>query len=113
MVMVVAIIRPECLDDVKDALDDTGVLGISVTEIRGAGRQRGYIHTYRRAEYHVNLIEKLRLEVVVPDHQLEETVAAIQEAAHTGEVGDGKIFLLPVADAVRIRTGERGEAAVR
>jgi nitrogen regulatory protein PII len=113
MVMVVAIIRPDCLDEVKAALDDLGVLGISVSEIRGAGRQRGYVHTYRRAEYQVSLIEKARLEVVVADWEAEEIVAAIQEAAHTGEVGDGKIFLLPVADAIRIRTGERGEAAIK
>ena len=113
MVMVVAIIRPDCLDEVKAALDDLGVLGISVSEIRGAGRQRGYTHTYRRSEYQVSLIEKARLEVVVADWETEEIVAAIQEAAHTGEVGDGKIFLLPVADAIRIRTGERGEAAIK
>src|SRR5947209_3886289 len=106
MVMVVAIIRPDFLDEVKAALDDIGVPGISVAEIRGSGRQRGYSHTYRRAEYHVNLIEKMRVEVVVPDQDAEEVAAAIREAALTGEVGDGKIFLLPVADAIRIRTGE-------
>jgi nitrogen regulatory protein PII len=113
MVMVVAIIRPDCLDEVKAALDDVGVLGISVTEIRGSGRQRGYVHRYRQAEYHIHLIDKVRIEVVVPKQDVEEIVAAIREAAHTGEVGDGKIFLLPVADAIRIRTGERGEAAVQ
>src|SRR5258707_670182 len=113
MVMVVAIIRSDRLDDVKAALDDIGILGISVSEIRGAGRQRGYVHTYRRAEYHVSLIEKIRLEIVAPDREVDEIVAAIQEAAHTGEVGDGKIFLLPVADAIRIRTGERGDAAIQ
>src|SRR5713101_743 len=113
MVMVVAIIRGDRLDDVKTALDDIGVLGISVSEVRGAGRQRGYVHTYRRAEYHVSLIEKIRIEIVAPDKEAEEIVATIREAAHTGEVGDGKIFLLPVADAIRIRTGERGEAAIQ
>lgn len=113
MVMVVAIIRSECLDEVKAALDDMGVLGLSVSEIRGAGRQRGYFHTYRRAEYQVNLIEKLRVEIVVPDQEAEEVAETIREAAHTGEVGDGKIFLLPVLDAIRIRTGERGEAAIQ
>src|SRR3982074_925370 len=100
MVMVVAIIRSDRLDEVKAALDDVGVSGISVSEVRGAGRQRGYVHTYRRAEYHVNLIEKVRIEVVAPEAEAEEITAAIQEAAHTGEVGDGKIFLLPVADAI-------------
>jgi len=113
MVMVVAIVRPDCLDGVKTALDDLGVLGISVSEIRGSGRQRGYFHTYRRAEYHVNLLEKVRIEVVVPDAEAEDVAAAIREAAYTGEVGDGKIFLLPVADAIRIRTGERGVSAIR
>jgi nitrogen regulatory protein P-II 1 len=113
MVMVVAIIRPDCLDEVKAALDDIGVMGISVSEIRGSGRQRGYVHRYRQAEYHIHLIDKVRIELVVPEKDVEAIVAAICEAAHTGEVGDGKIFLLPVADAVRIRTGERGEAAVQ
>jgi nitrogen regulatory protein P-II 1 len=113
MTMVVAIIRPDCLDEVKATLDDLGILGISVCEIRGSGRQRGYVHRYRQAEYHVNLLEKLRVEVVVADADVEAVVEAIREGAHTGEVGDGKIFLLPVADAVRIRTGERGDAAVQ
>ena len=80
MVMVVAIIRPDCLDEVKAALDDLGVMGISVSEIRGAGRQRGYVHTYRRSEYQVSLIEKARVEVVAADWEVEEIAAAIQEA---------------------------------
>src|SRR5690348_5285667 len=113
MVKIEAIIRPDKLDDVKAALDELGILGITVMEVRGAGAQRGYVHRYRGAEYRVNLLEKVKLDVVVVDELVEPAVQAIVAAGRSGEVGDGKIFLLPVSDAVRVRTGERGEAAIK
>src|SRR5437660_7137009 len=113
MVKIEAVIRPEKLDDVKTALDEIGVTGVTVMEVRGAGQQRGYVHRYRGAEYRVNLLDKVRIETVVSDQDLPKAVDAIVNAARTGEVGDGKIFLIPVGDAVRVRTGERGDAAIR
>ena len=112
MVKIEAIIRPEKLDEVKAALDEIGIHGITVMEVRGAGQQRGYVHRYRGAEYRVNLLEKVKLETVVPQHLVEMAVEAIVRSGRTGEVGDGKIFLLPVGDAVRVRTGDRGEQAI-
>jgi len=113
MIKVEAIIRPQKLDDVKAALDEIGIAGITVTEVHGSGRQKGYTQTYRGAEYTINLLQKVKIEVVVPESELERVVQAIQDAARTGEIGDGKIFLIPVADAIRIRTGERGDTAVK
>ena len=113
MIKIEAVIRPEKMEDVKSALDDIGVHGVTLTEVRGAGQQRGYVHRYRGAEYRVNLLEKIKLETVVPDNLVEQAVSVIINTGRTGEVGDGKIFLLPVVDAVRVRTGERGEAAIR
>ena len=113
MQKIEAVIRPERLDDVKTALDEIGLHGITITEVRGAGQQRGYVHRYRGAEYRVNLLEKVKLETVVSDDQLEEAIDTIVKAGRTGEVGDGKIFVIPVGDAVRVRTGERGNAAVK
>ena len=113
MQKIEAVIRPERLDDVKTALDEIGLHGITVTEVRGAGQQRGYVHRYRGAEYRVNLLEKVKLETVVSDDQLEEAIDTIVKAGRTGEVGDGKIFVIPVGDAVRVRTGERGNAAIK
>jgi nitrogen regulatory protein PII len=113
MVKIEAVIRPEKLDEVKTALDEIGVHGVTITEVRGAGQQRGYVHRYRGAEYRVNLLEKVKIETVIPDALVEEAVKIISETGRTGEVGDGKIFLIPIADAVRVRTGERGEAAIR
>jgi nitrogen regulatory protein P-II 1 len=113
VVKIEAIIRPERLEDVKAALDEIGITGLTVIEVRGSGKQRGYVHRYRGAEYRVNLLEKVRVETVVADGELDRAVEAIVTAARTGEVGDGKIFLFPVMDAVRVRTGERGEAAIR
>lgn len=113
MVKIEAVIRPEKLDDVKSALDEIGVSGITVMEVRGAGQQRGYVHRYRGAEYRVNLLEKVKIEAVVPDTLLDAAIDAIVTVGRTGEVGDGKIFLIPIADAVRVRTGERGEAAIQ
>jgi nitrogen regulatory protein P-II 1 len=113
MVKIEAIIRPEKLDDVKTALDEIGIHGITIMEVRGAGQQRGYVHRYRGSEYRVNLLDKVKLETVVPDTLVDEAVAVLVKTGRTGEVGDGKIFLIPVSDAVRVRTGERGEAAIR
>lgn len=113
MVKIEAVLRPEKLDDVKSALDEIGISGITVMEVRGAGQQRGYVHRYRGAEYRVNLLEKVKIEVIVTDTQVEPAVEAIVSAGRTGEVGDGKIFLIPIGDAVRVRTGERGESAIQ
>ncbi len=113
MVKIEAVIRPDKLGEVKTALDEIGVIGLTVTEVRGAGQQRGYVHRYRGAEYVVNLMDKIKLEIIIPDELQEAVVEAICAAARTGEVGDGKIFVLPVIDAVRVRTGERGETAVK
>lgn len=112
MVKIEAVIRPERLDDVKAALDEIGIHGITVQEVRGAGQQRGYVHRYRGAEYRVNLLEKIKLETVVADAKVDEAVEVIVTAGRTGEVGDGKIFLIPVSDAIRVRTGDRGETAI-
>jgi nitrogen regulatory protein P-II 1 len=113
MTKIEAIIRPDKLDEVKTGLDEMGIHGITVIEVRGAGQQRGYVHRYRGAEYRVNLLDKIKLETVVPDGMVDEAVQVIVKTGRTGEVGDGKIFLIPVSDAVRVRTGERGEAAIR
>jgi len=112
MTKIECILRPERFDEVNAALEDLGVIGITVTEVRGRGRQRGYIERYRGMEYQVRLIPKMKLECVVPDEQVEGVVEALLEEAQTGEVGDGKIFLIRVDDAIRIRTRERGEAAL-
>src|SRR5579862_4111728 len=112
MIKVEAMIRPEKLDEVKAALTEIGVRGLTVTEVRGLGRQRGYTHQYRGAEYTVDLLSKTKVEVVVRDVEARVVAQAIARAARTGEVGDGKIFLIPVPDAIRIRTNEEGEAAV-
>ena len=112
MIKIEAVIRPQRLEEVKTALDDLGVTGMTVTEVRGSGKQKGYTQHYRGAEYTVNLIQKLKLEIVAADNEVNRIVDAISAAARTGEIGDGKIFLSPVLDAIRIRTGERGSDAV-
>jgi nitrogen regulatory protein P-II 1 len=112
MIKIEAIIRPERLEEVKSALDEIGITGLTVVEVRGSGKQRGYVHRYRGAEYRVNLLEKVKLETVISDQDLDRVVETIVTAARTGEVGDGKIFMMPVMDAVRVRTGERGDAAI-
>ena len=112
MTKVEAFIRPQKLDEVQAALSEIGVQGLTVTEVRGAGKQKGFTQHYRGAEYTVNLIQKVKLEIVVPDHEAADVAKAIVAAARTGEIGDGKIFMTPVADAIRIRTGEEGEAAI-
>jgi nitrogen regulatory protein P-II 1 len=112
MTKIECVIRPERFEEVNAALADLGIVGMTTTEVRGCGRQRGYVERYRGMEYQVRLLPKMKLELVVPDQQVDAVIAAITQAGRTGEVGDGKIFLSPITDAVRIRTGERGEAAL-
>lgn len=112
MTKVEAYIRPQKLDEVQAALSEIGIQGLTVTEVRGAGKQKGFTQHYRGAEYTVNLIQKVKLEVVVPDSAAPLVAKTIADAARTDEIGDGKIFMIPVADAIRIRTGEEGEAAI-
>ncbi len=112
MKKIEAIIKPFKLDEVKEALHEVGVSGITVTEAKGFGRQKGHTELYRGAEYVVDFLPKVKLEVVVEDALAERVVEAIQNAAQTGRIGDGKIFVIPVETAVRIRTGERGPDAV-
>ena len=107
MKLVIAIIQPHRLDLVRDALLATGTEGMTVSEVRGYGRQKGHKEVYRGAEYTISFIPKLKLEVAVSDERAEAVVAAIQQAAHTGKIGDGKIFVIDLAAAVRVRTGER------
>lgn len=109
MKLILSIVRPHRLQEVKDALYEIGVAGMTVTEVRGAGRQKGQVERYRGSEYSVDLIAKCKIEVAVADDQCEEALQAIRKGAHTGEIGDGKVFILPLEDAMRIRTGERGE----
>ena len=112
MKKIEAIIKPFKLDEVKEALHDVGVSGITVTEARGFGRQKGHTELYRGAEYVVDFLPKVKLEVVVEDNLADRVVEAIMGAAQTGRIGDGKIFVIPVETAVRIRTGERGADAI-
>ena len=112
MRIVEAIIKPFKLDDVKEGLSKLGIQGMTVTEVRGFGRQKGHTELYRGAEYVVDFLPKIKLEVAVPDETADKVVQAIVEAANTGRIGDGKIFVLPVEEAIRIRTGERGPDAV-
>jgi len=107
-----AIIKPFRLDEVKESLAEIGVQGITVTEVKGFGRQKGHTEVYRGAEYIVDFLPKVKIEVVVPDNLAWPVVEAIERSARSGKIGDGKIFVLPVAEAVRIRTGERGEDAL-
>ncbi len=112
MKMIKAIIKPFKLDEVKDALDSIGVQGMTVSEVKGFGRQRGHIETYRGAEYQIDFVPKINIEVVVDASMADRVVATISEKAKTGKIGDGKIFVLPVEKAVRIRTGESGKNAL-
>ena len=107
-----AIIKPFKLDDVRDALTDIGINGMTVTEVKGFGRQKGHTEIYRGAEYAVDFLPQIRLEIVLEDSMVEQAVEAIVQAANSGKIGDGKIFILPVEGVVRIRTGERDEAAL-
>jgi nitrogen regulatory protein P-II 1 len=112
MKKIEAIIKPFKLDDLKDALTGIGVIGMTVSEVRGFGRQKGHTEVYRGGEYTVDFLPKIKVEVVVPDHLVEKVSDVIIGAAKTGNIGDGKIFVHPVETAVRIRTGERDESAL-
>lgn len=112
MKKIEAIIKPFKLDEVKDVLNEIGTQGLTVSEVKGFGRQKGHTELYRGAEYVVDFLPKIKLEIVVADDMVEEIVNAIIKTAHTGRIGDGKIFVLPVEEAVRIRTGERGDSVV-
>ena len=109
MKRVECIIRPMKLDQVKIALGEVGVVGLTVTDVRGVGRQRGHRETFRGADYVIDLPAKVKIEMIVPDEEVEEIIETVLNHAHTGEHGDGKIFVLPVEDAIRIRTEERGD----
>lgn len=112
MKMVTAIIKPFKLDDVRDALGDIGIKGITVTEVKGFGRQKGHTELYRGAEYVVDFLPKIKLEAAVADSLVDQVVEAISKAANTGKIGDGKIFVTSVEQVIRIRTGESGEDAL-
>jgi nitrogen regulatory protein P-II 1 len=112
MKKIEAIIKPFKLDEVKDALTNIGIYGMTVTETKGFGRQKGHTELYRGAEYVIDFLPKLKIEVIVDDAQVEKVVEAIMQAARTGRIGDGKIFIIPIEDVIRIRTGERGPEAV-
>ena len=112
MKKIEAIIKPFKLDDVKEALSDIGIQGMTVSETKGYGRQKGHKEVYRGAEYAVDFVPKLKLEIVVDDDMLEQVIDTVVKTAYTGKIGDGKIFIHDMADAVRIRTGERGKNAL-
>ena len=112
MKLIKSIIKPFKLEDVKDALSEIGIEGMTVLEAKGFGRQKGHTELYRGAEYVVDFLPKVKLEIVVEDDMLDRAVEAIQNAAHTGRIGDGKIFIVPIEDAIRVRTGERGREAI-
>ena len=112
MKKIEAIIKPFKLDDVKEALTGIGVSGMTVSEVRGFGRQKGHTELYRGGEYTVDFLPKIKVEVVVPDNLADKVAGVVAGAAKTGNIGDGKIFILPVEQAIRVRTGERGEVAV-
>jgi len=112
MKQIIAIIKPFKLEEVREALADVGVAGLTVTEVKGFGRQKGHTELYRGAEYVVDFLPKVRIEIVVSDGDVERCIEAIIRAARTGKIGDGKIFVTPVEQVVRIRTGEEGDTAV-
>ena len=112
MKLIMAIIKPFKLDDVREALTPLGVQGLTVSEVKGFGRQKGQTEIYRGAEYHVNFLPKVKIEVVVPDDLTDQVIEAITKSAHTGKIGDGKIFVYEVQEAIRIRNDDRGESAI-
>ena len=112
MKLIIAIIQPHRLDSVRDALTEIGVHGLTVTEVRGYGRQKGHTEIYRGAEYQINYVPKLKLEVAVSDEVAEKTIETIRDTAQTGKIGDGKIFVVDLLSALRIRTGETGSEAL-
>ncbi len=112
MKKIEAVIKPFKLDDVKEALNEIGIQGMTISEVKGYGRQKGHKEIYRGAEYVVDFIPKIKLEIVVEASWAEQVVDKIKQAAHTGKLGDGKIFILPVEEAIRVRTGEKGKDAI-
>jgi len=112
MKKIEAIIKPFKLDDVKEALNEIDIKGMTISEVKGYGRQKGHKEIYRGAEYVVDFIPKVKLEIVVDASQVEQVITKIKDAAYTGKIGDGKIFVLPIEEAVRVRTGERGRDAI-
>ncbi len=112
MKLITAIIKPFKLDDVREALADNGVQGITVTEVKGFGRQKGHTELYRGAEYVVDFLPKVKIEIAVDDSRVEGVLEAVSQAANSGKIGDGKLFVAPLEDVIRIRTGERGADAV-
>ena len=112
MKKIEAIFKPFKLDEVREALSEVGVTGLTVTEVKGFGRQKGHTELYRGSEYTIDFLPKVKIEVVVPDELVDKVVTAIASAAKTGSIGDGKVFVMPMGEAIRIRTGEKGESAI-
>ena len=112
MKLVMAVIKPFKLEEVKESLDAVGVRGITVSEVKGFGRQKGHTELYRGAEYVVDFLPKIKVEIILPDENVDKVVEAIANAAKTGRIGDGKIFILPLEEVIRIRTGEKGNDAI-
>ncbi|MEE4109322.1 MAG: P-II family nitrogen regulator [Halieaceae bacterium] len=112
MKLITAIVKPFKLDDVRESLSEIGVQGITVTEVKGFGRQKGHTELYRGAEYVVDFLPKVKIEVAVPDNLMEQTIEAITKSANTGKIGDGKVFVSPLEQVIRIRTGETGNEAL-
>jgi len=112
MKMIIAIIKPFKLEDVRNALSEIGVQGLTVTEVKGFGRQKGHTELYRGAEYQVEYIPKVKLEIAIDDEQVDKVIEAITQSANTGKIGDGKIFVMPLENAIRIRTNESGSTAL-
>ncbi|MBT8126233.1 MAG: P-II family nitrogen regulator [Gammaproteobacteria bacterium] len=112
MKLIKAIIKPFKLDDVREALSEIGIQGITVSEVKGFGRQKGHTELYRGAEYRVDFLPKVKLETVVSDEDVDNVINAIRESANTGKIGDGKVFVVPIEQAIRIRTGEAGDDAL-
>lgn len=112
MKLIQAIIKPFKMDEVKDALNEIGIEGITISEVKGFGRQKGHTELYRGAEYVVDFIPKIKMEIAISDEQVNKVVETIQNAAKTGRIGDGKIFIIPLEEAIRIRTGETGSEAI-
>lgn len=112
MKKIEAIVKPFKLDDIKEALSDVGIYGMTVTEVNGYGRQKGHKEIYRGAEYVVDFVPKIKIEIVVSDERVDEAVKTVRDAANSGKIGDGKIFILPVEQVIRVRTGETGTEAL-
>ncbi|HHV61625.1 MAG TPA: P-II family nitrogen regulator [Firmicutes bacterium] len=112
MKKIEAIIRPSKLEEVMDALENAGIVGMTVTDVRGCGKQKGYVEVYRGIPHKINLLPKIKIEMVISDDRVEKVIDAVVKAAYTGNVGDGKVFVYPLEECVRVRTGERGEDAI-